>query len=58
MYQNEALIFGLRNGGLWVADSFFPRHFTRGFREYTYKNVLVNRKWYPELITENKRFCI
>ncbi|PGS63930.1 portal protein, partial [Bacillus cereus] len=40
VYHNEALIL-FRNGGLWVADSFF-RDTSQGFREYTYKNVVVN----------------
>lgn len=52
VYQNEALIL-FRNGGLWVADSFF-RDTSQGFREYTYKNVVVNTEMVSRMYREQE----
>ncbi|MEB9549537.1 phage portal protein [Bacillus cereus] len=40
VYKNESLIIPNQDQ-LWVADSFF-RDTTQGFKEFTYKNVVVN----------------
>ncbi|MGE6619641.1 phage portal protein, partial [Bacillus mycoides] len=50
VYHNEVLIL-CKNGQLWVADSFF-RDTTQGFREYTYKNVVVNTEMLPRTYRE------